>query len=111
MTNLRTIYLRADGEMITGWSPAMSREQYLNHLHTSPAADYIEEQWDGDTLVRFRTIRLGMPEKCEACGGSGFESEVGADTYTNESHWCKTCWNGSGVKPRVADPEWIEVAT
>ena len=107
-STIRTTYRRADGQMITGWNMAMSREEYLNYLYTAPPADYIEEQWDGDRLVRYRTIRLGADEKCE-----NFHCIIGLvknGMFEYEQLWktCPSC-NGTHIKPRDLNPPWIEI--
>jgi hypothetical protein len=105
---IRTTYRRGDAQPIlkTATGNYTAREQKLvSFVHTDPPADYIEEQWDGDRLVRFRTIRLGAPEKCVRCAGCGKVWNVRTTPRTNI---CPDC-NGSGVKYRDPDPKWTEV--
>jgi hypothetical protein len=72
-------------------------------IAVEPAADYIQEQWDGDTLLRFRTVRLGVgSEPCESCEGTGQDMILHSD--------CLVC-KGRKIKPRLFLPGWTEVSS
>ena len=103
MTNdMRTTYRREDGELIDSAYSYVADIEYFTE--DSEPADVVEEQWQ---LVRYRVIRLGPDDQCEHCGGEGlipvcdFEGE-----YVGESP-CPC--QGSGIKPRDTNPEWVEV--
>ena len=116
---LCTTYRRADGNKI--YSAEMVTDKALIMLNARPTPlNYIEEQWNdafdpvtGDyvtTLVRWRTIRLGVDEKCETCEGEA--QLINADPhypYESVLRMCPDCQ--TGVKPRDTNPQWTETVT
>lgn len=110
MTQTKTTYRRADGKPFSNRGGA-SVDQ-ITHIDWG-SGDIIEEQWNGDTLLRHRIV-----ERCVRCGGykqlitSGYEFDSSAK-YKD----CPDCkgsglCKGSGAKPDTPphDPNipWVE---
>jgi hypothetical protein len=97
MTEFRSTYYRADGDYFENGNKIISiadndvaqdpTEDFLNDyilgFPYESAFDIIEEYYNGNTLVKFRTLHLGASEPCARCKGRGVVTSVtpnGPDT-------------------------------
>jgi hypothetical protein len=102
-----TTFRRVDGILfhtphVGSWrTPEAAYSILRTSLEKRQAENYIEEQWDGDKLLRFREIRLGWAEDCT----SPF-CEMGIEVMAG--YECKVC-GGPGILPRNSNPAWTEI--
>lgn len=95
------------------WAGIIDSVNSRSFCEDSPACDYVESVWDGDTLVKYRVIRLGTDfvRKCRECGGDGYVVMTTDDGGYAGQEPCSCQGVEAKPQPRDTNPPWTVVVT